>query len=132
MPNEPLVLLVDDDPDILGSLRDFLAMMLPGTRVLSAASGEEGLRILQRHTPWVIVSDYRMPKMDGVEFLARSRRFAPKAARLMMSAYADPEVAARSIREADCAIVVTKPFQLEYFAGVVASLIRRETQAMTH
>lgn len=119
------ILLVDDDSEILESMRDLLKLTFPKVRVLTAPSGEAALQLLKNEHPWIIVSDYRMPGMDGVEFLRRSIPAVPDAARLMMSAYADPKVAKEASEKAGVALLVTKPFQLEYFVQVLGSLLER-------
>lgn len=119
------ILLVDDDPDILEAIRELLEMTFPDATILTASGGEEALALVRKHRPGVIVSDYRMPGMDGVEFLRRSREIVPAATRLMMSAYADADVATAAVRDADVALLVTKPFQLEYFVRLIGTLLDR-------
>lgn len=119
------VLLVDDDPEILEAMRDLLEMTFPMATILTAPDAASALDILDREAPMVIVSDYRMPGMDGVEFLQKSQRSAPAAVRLMMSAYADAGVAKRAVEQADVALLVTKPFQMDYFVQLIGSLLRK-------
>jgi len=124
-PTAPTILLVDDDREILESLKDLLEIEYPQVRILTALSGEAALKLAASEKPHVIVSDYKMPGMNGVEFLRRSRGVDPSAARLMMSAYADTTVAAQAVKEAEVALLVTKPFQLDYFVQLIGTLLKQ-------
>lgn len=65
------LLVVDDDPTILETLKTLLE--LESFRVLTAADGERGLRVAQEQRPDLILSDMMMPRMDGLEMIARLR-----------------------------------------------------------
>jgi DNA-binding response OmpR family regulator len=73
------VLVVEDDPAILANLSRFLR--LEGFEVVAAANGAEGLRAVSKHRPDLVVSDLRMPEMDG-ETLLGALRTDPLYARL--------------------------------------------------
>ena len=91
------ILLVEDEPDIRASLKDLLEMQIPGAQVATAGNGAEGLQEIQRSRPHVIITDYKMPGMNGLEFLQAARAYAPETPRMMMTAYPDLEVATRAI-----------------------------------
>src|SRR5688500_9824037 len=120
-----VVLVVDDEDDIRESVAELIRTKIPGCRVLTAKSGEEGLRILAKDPARVIVADYKMGGIDGIEFLKRSRLIVPNAARLMMSAYAEGNLAIEALKEADVALLVTKPFQLDYFVQLIGTMLKR-------
>jgi DNA-binding response OmpR family regulator len=65
------ILVVEDDPAILANLSRFLR--LEGFEVVAAANGAEGLRAVSKHRPDLVVSDLRMPEMDGETFLTTLR-----------------------------------------------------------
>src|ERR1700730_11048922 len=79
LPEDRLVLIVDDDPDILQTLR--LCLSTEGYRFFMAANGEEALEVLKSERPDVILLDLMMPVMDGWQFVAemdaRGQRGAP-------------------------------------------------------
>lgn len=120
-----VVLVVDDEDDIRESVAELIRTKIPGARVITAKSGEEGLKILANDPARVIVADYKMGGIDGIEFLKRSRLIVPNAARLMMSAYAEGSLAIEALKEADVALLVTKPFQLDYFVQLVGTMLKR-------
>jgi response regulator RpfG family c-di-GMP phosphodiesterase len=82
----PTVLIVDDEPRVLDALEAILAAEF---RVLRAAGGEAALEILRAEEVAVIVTDYRMPGMTGVELLRRSQEHAPDTVRIILTAYTD-------------------------------------------
>ncbi|MCA1811798.1 MAG: response regulator, partial [Halobacteriales archaeon] len=80
------MLAVDDEPDILEGFAMLLEENLR-VHVVTATSGAEGLKILE-HTPVdLVISDYRMPGMDGCAFLERAHRLAPGVPLVMVTAY---------------------------------------------
>ncbi len=116
------VLVVDDDADareLLGSLLERCR-----ARVRLAASGEEGLVLLQAECPHVLVSDIGMPEMDGYEFIRHVRALpAERGGRvqaLALTAYANPADRARSL-QAGFQGYLTKPVNPAELLGAVAS-----------
>jgi response regulator RpfG family c-di-GMP phosphodiesterase len=107
------VLLVDDDVNILAAYR----RVLRGKLELSVAeSGKEALTILKRSDPFaVIVSDYRMPEMDGIEILARARELCPDTVRIMLTGQADMQAAIDAINQGNIFRFLTKPCPSEIF-----------------
>lgn len=111
------ILLVDDEPSILKSLRRVLSLV-PCTydnaifklQVDMAASGAEALDKLQHAAFDLIVSDYRMPEMDGVTFLKQARLIQPDAARIILSGYADLNSVLSAINEAQIVRFLSKPW----------------------
>ncbi|MFO1534131.1 MAG: response regulator [Thermoplasmatota archaeon] len=73
----------------------FLQDEFPGAQVLTAENGEAGLRVLDKEQVDVVVSDYRMPGMNGIEFLARTP--LPEARRILLTALSDPGLRERAL-----------------------------------
>lgn len=94
------ILLVDDEPDILLSIKLLVERSKKGVKVVTASSGAEGLEILADTHVDLLISDFKMPGMDGIEFLAKSRELWPGLPRIMFTAYADMELARRAFTEA--------------------------------
>lgn len=117
------VLLVDDEEDILASIQQYFSQVLPSVRLLLARSGGEGVRMLQGETVDLIITDYRMRDMDGLEFLGVAETFAPGVARVMITAYPDPQLAVEARVQRGVALMVTKPFDIDSFGRSIAALL---------
>lgn len=111
------VLCVDDDPNIL---RAYSRTLRSKFELDTAASGEEAIRILAERGPYaVVVSDMRMPGMDGVELLRRVRETAPDTVRMMLTGNADQQTAIDAVNEGHIFRFITKPCPPEVFARMI-------------
>jgi CheY-like chemotaxis protein len=120
------ILLVDDEPDICESLKEILEATLPGVRVLTTNGGREALELLGRERVDLIIADYKMPGMDGLEFLREAQRRQPKVPRIMITAYPDLELAIKAINEAGVHRFVRKPIEPEISDYVRVVLLERQ------
>ncbi|MCU1232402.1 MAG: response regulator receiver protein [Candidatus Solibacter sp.] len=84
----PYILLIDDNSDGLLVRRSLLEEV--GCRVKIAINGEEGLKLFEAEKFDVVVTDYRMPRMDGVEVIVRLRKLDPNARVILLSGFVDP------------------------------------------
>ena len=84
----PHILLVDDNRDGLLVRRCLLEEL--GYRVETATNGEEGLRLFESSPFDVVVTDYRMPRMDGGELIQRIRKLNPHTRIILLSGFVDP------------------------------------------
>lgn len=113
---KPAILLVDDDPDVLRAIERDVRRHFGGTyRVLRASSGAQALDILTqlalRHEPVaLLLTDQRMPEMDGVEFLEQAKVLSPQAKRALLTAYADTDAAIRAINSVGIDYYLVKPW----------------------
>jgi thioredoxin reductase (NADPH) len=112
----PILLAVDDDVSVLEAVVQDLRRQYGATyRIMRAASGQAGLDTLTqlktRQEPVaLLMSDQRMPGMTGVEFLERAQEIYPESRRVLLTAYADTEVAIRAINTARIHYYLTKPW----------------------
>jgi two-component system response regulator HupR/HoxA len=104
------VLVVDDEPDIL---RSFTFNYGDDFQVMTAASGAQGLQLLETQEPAVIVADQRMPAMSGTEFLERSMTLRPEAMRIILTGYTDIDAIVQAINTSRIYRYVTKPWESE-------------------
>lgn len=104
----PTVLCVDDEIDVLEGLTDVLRRSF---NVRVATSGSEGLEILrsQKGSIAVVISDMRMPKMDGAAFLRTARLIDPEAVPLLLTGAADVDSAIRAVNDARLFRFLVKP-----------------------
>lgn len=111
MNNERTLLLVDDEENILRCLARTLRR--DGYKILTASSGEEGLNVLAQNNVGVIVSDQRMPGMNGSEFLSRAREQKPETVRIMLSGYTELTSVTDAINQGAIFKFLTKPWEDE-------------------
>jgi response regulator RpfG family c-di-GMP phosphodiesterase len=112
------VLLVDDEQLILNTLKRLF--MDSGFDILTAESGEEGLEVLKNDPPiHIIVSDYRMPGMNGVEFLKIVSIQWPETIRIVLSGYADTANVVAAINDGQIFKFIPKPWNDEDFKNIV-------------
>lgn len=102
------VLIVDDEENILHSLTRLFRK--EEYDILTAKSGAEGLEILDSHDIDLIISDLRMPIMNGVEFLAEAKRRAPDALRIMLTGHADIKAMLDAIDQGEVYRFLLKPW----------------------
>jgi CheY-like chemotaxis protein len=103
----PLVLCVDDEPQVLAGLSVNLRRRYD---ILTATSGDEALAILtSRPDVAVVMSDMRMPGMDGATFLGRAKQLRPDAVRMLLTGYADIDSAMHAVNQGEIFRFLTKP-----------------------
>ena len=103
----PVVLCVDDEPQILAGLSVSLRRRY---EILPATSGAEALAVLAaRPDVAVVVSDMRMPVMDGAAFLAKAKDVAPDAVRMLLTGYTDIDAAMNAVNQGQIFRFLTKP-----------------------
>lgn len=83
----PSIAVIDDDPESLSALGELLALTLPEAEIRTQSDPEEALRELRIHPADLVIADYRMHPMDGLDFLRRVHEAAPRTKRILASAY---------------------------------------------
>jgi two-component SAPR family response regulator len=116
------VLLVEDDARMLRSLERLLKDS--GFDVVPASNGQEALDLAQNDEFALIISDVRMPGMDGIETLGKMRTFQPHARKLIITGYADEDAPVRAI-QLSVDDYLMKPFGSEFFLKSVENAISR-------
>ena len=102
------ILCVDDEPNILSALRRLFRPQ--GYTVKVAGSGAEGLAVIDAEQVDLIISDMRMPGMDGAAFLAEACKRQPDAVRLLLTGYADMESTVAAINSGQITRYISKPW----------------------
>ncbi len=100
------ILLVDDEPNVLKAL----CRQLRNYDLVTASSGEEALLIAKNATFDLVISDYRMPYMDGISFLIQFAQIQPDAVRLILTGYADLEATLHAINDIGVFRFINKPW----------------------
>jgi response regulator RpfG family c-di-GMP phosphodiesterase len=102
------LLFVDDESSILSSLKRLFRPQ--GYRILTAGSGAEGLSILEKESIDLVVSDMRMPEMDGAQFLEQVRARWPDTLRILLTGYADISSTVAAINRGEIYRYISKPW----------------------
>lgn len=105
------VLVVDDEPDILQSFADLIEVSIPGTVVTKARSGAEAVAALRAGQYDLVVTDFRMPGMNGLELLAEVSRLAPATPSVMITAFPDLDVVLKAVNERRARAFLMKPIE---------------------
>ncbi len=113
------LLLVDDEEYILKSIRRVLRR--GDWQIETASDAEEGLKALERFTPEVVISDFRMPGMNGVEFLSRVKAQVPRAQRIMLTGQADQQAIEEAINRSEIFRFISKPWNDSHLVLTVKS-----------
>jgi DNA-binding NtrC family response regulator len=117
MSGAPLVVCVDDDPAVARTL----ARMMRGEHLLPMATTEptEALEWVLEHDVAVLVSDYHMPEMNGVQLAARVRELRPSTVRILVTGSLELDTALASINQGEVFRFVPKPFDVAQVARVI-------------
>lgn len=111
------VLCVDDEVNILKSLRRlFVSEPL---ELMAANSGAEALELMKQHQFDVIISDMRMPSMDGAEFLTRAYKLQPDSYRILMTGYADIQSTVAAVNSGKISRYISKPWNNQELINAV-------------
>jgi serine phosphatase RsbU (regulator of sigma subunit) len=124
------VLLVDDDSMVLAGLKRHLRNQF---RIETALSGEEGLKRVEENGPYaVIVSDFSMPGMNGIEFLCRVKETDPDSVRMMLTGSADMSTAIQAVNEGSIFQFHPKPCPADILGKAIQSGIEAYLKTTTH
>lgn len=117
----PKIAFVDDEVSVLNSIRRGLRQHQVGWEVRYFESAEQAMGELKAFQPWVVVSDKRMPKVNGVEFLGWVRREMPTVIRIMLTG----DIAEQILTEVSEVVqmLLSKPFEMNQLIDVVCSAI---------
>lgn len=122
MNEEIRILCVDDEENILKAIQRGLRKKF---HFSLATSGAEGLKILAQEPHQVVVSDMRMPNMDGAEFLKRVRTEYPDTVRLLLTGYADLETVVSAVNEGNIYRFIAKPCTAGVLLEAFQSAVRQ-------
>jgi EAL domain-containing protein (putative c-di-GMP-specific phosphodiesterase class I)/FixJ family two-component response regulator len=120
------ILLVDDDPNTLNALKRVIAQ--DGYQILTASSTQEGFDLLSEYDVAVIVTDYKMPGMDGSEFLKQVSKLFPSVIRIMLSGESDMQSVIRTVNEGAIYKFLEKPVSGQVLRDTLRQAFLRHDQ----
>ncbi|MCC6624634.1 MAG: response regulator [Deltaproteobacteria bacterium] len=119
----PRILCVDDEPRVLEAIGLNLRRRY---EVVTATGGGEALEIIGREPPFVVImSDMRMPGMDGAAFLARARELAPDATRLLLTGYSEMQATIAAVNQGRIFRFLAKPCPPAELAAVMEEAVEQ-------
>ena len=120
------VLLVEDDQWIRDSLRRFFAN--ENCALMAVETGEDGLEIVRDNACDIIITDYRLPGMDGLAFLKKAQKINPRLKKILLTAYMTESVISEAFR-LGVHEFIEKPFTTEDLEEALGRIIETKTIA---
>jgi DNA-binding response OmpR family regulator len=118
------ILVVDDQPEVATTLADILE--LKGFKVYPAFSGADALKVLDEHPIDILLTDVRMPDMNGVALYRESRKKHPSLTTYLMTAFAADEIIQQGMKEG-IKTVLTKPLNIDLIVAMFKEVKRGTT-----
>jgi len=118
------VMLVDDEDMVITSIRAFLQLETDYA-VHGFTSPEEAAGHLRTNPVDVVVTDYLMPRMNGIQLLSKAREYQPEAARVLLTGHADKQSAIQAINDVGLYQYLEKPWDNSQLLLVIQSAIER-------
>lgn len=122
------LVIVDDEPNVLNALRRMCLNhdappAIPNPQVMIFTSPVKALEYLRDHRVDLIISDFRMPEMDGATFLTEARKLQADSARIIISAHGDIQAIMRAINFAGIFQFVSKPWSDHELKGAIVQVL---------
>ncbi|NIO49265.1 MAG: response regulator [Candidatus Aminicenantes bacterium] len=107
-----IIVIVDDEEMVLTSLNSFLSLETE-YQIKTFTSAKKALEFIKKNDVGLVVSDYLMPEMDGITFLAKVKEIKPQVPRIILTGYADKENAIKAINDVGLFQYIEKPWNNE-------------------
>lgn len=121
--NLPTILVVDDDPTILLIVRMLLRRMTGLLKLISVYDSQQALAIIQSRPVPLLITDYSMPGITGLELAAAAKQHNPTTCVVMVSALDTEELRQRA-REIGVDTVMPKPFPFDRFEAIIRDVVQ--------
>lgn len=116
-----VVLLIDDDPDVLLALRKELRKQ--NLTVLTTLDAREGVSLAKRHKPGIVICDFKMPQLSGIDVCEAIHQVTPDTSRVMMTGFSDLDSVVCSINRGHVNRFLCKPVDAEVLQLTIAELV---------
>lgn len=121
---EPVVVIVDDEQMVITSVKAFLNLETEYT-IHGFTDPEEAVKFLETNPADVVVSDYLMPRLNGIQLLGKAKQLQPEAARVLLTGHADKHSAIQAINDVGLFQYLEKPWDNSQLLLVIQSAIER-------
>jgi DNA-binding NtrC family response regulator len=121
---KPSVLIVDDEEMVITSLRAYLQLETD-YQIEGFTSPEQALKFIESNPIDIAVSDYLMPKISGIQLLAKAKAVQPEASRVLLTGHADKQSAIQAINEVGLYQYVEKPWENAQLLLIIQNGIER-------
>ncbi|XPV77535.1 MAG: HD domain-containing phosphohydrolase [Desulfovibrio sp.] len=117
------ILIVDDDPNILKAMKRQLRKVF---EVYTAEDAIKGIDAIIADGPFaVVISDYKMPKITGIKFLKEVQKITPNTSRILLTGFADIDIAISAVNEGQVFRLLTKPCDPKQLAGALKASLKQ-------
>jgi len=123
--NESRIVLVDDEDMVLTSLNSFLTLETD-YKVDTFTSAHKALEFIKNNEIDLVISDYLMPEMDGITFLAKVKVLRPEVPRIILTGYADKENAIKAINDVGLFQYIEKPWDNDDLLIILRNGLERQ------
>lgn len=120
-----VVLIVDDEEMVLSSISSFLELET-SYEIITFTSAEKALKYAKENTVDLVISDYLMPNMNGLEFLTKMKEIAPEVPRIILTGYADKENAIKAINDVGLFQYIEKPWDNDDILLIIRNGLERQ------
>ena len=124
------ILIVEDESLILQDILTLFAWKAAGYRTLTASNGQTGLALFEKERPSIVMTDVRMPHMDGLTMIGHIRQIAPETKFIILTAYQDFDYARSALRLGATEYLLKKDLSEETIRAALEA-VRRETSPRT-
>jgi DNA-binding NtrC family response regulator len=128
MTTRTTILIVDDDDSLAESVQTLLERQIPRSNVLRAGSAEAATQIMGTQHVDVLLSDFQIAGVDGVDFLKKARQGNEDLRCILMTGYPAVGLAVRAQREAQVDAMAVKPFDAKQIVGLVRGVLKGKHQ----
>lgn len=125
LPNKGTIIIVDDEEMVLTSLKSFLNLESE-YNVRTFTSAKDALDYLKSNDVNLVLSDYLMPEMDGISFLAKVRELKPDVTRIILTGYADKENAIKAINDVGLFQYIEKPWDNDDLLIIIRNGVEKQ------
>lgn len=119
-----LIVVVDDEEIVTRSIKSYFMLEMPH-RIETFTSSAKALSFVESNDIDLVISDYLMPEMNGIDLLRRVRQVRPEAVRILLTAYSDKDSAIQAINQVGLYQYIEKPWENEALKLVVSNALER-------